>query len=78
MMKTILTAICLLFASMTASHADVGRFQTTAIVVNNGTGDWVITDTETGNFRYCWWINGSIQCQPWFDVQKDEWKPRSD
>ena len=30
-MKIILATLCLLIASMTASHADVGRYQTTNI-----------------------------------------------
>ena len=67
MMKTILTAVCLLIAFMTASHADVGRYQTTSIS-EHGTR-WLITDTQTGNFRYCRLWSGGIQCDPWFDIQ---------
>jgi hypothetical protein len=77
-MKIILTTLCLTLASMTVSYAKDSRYQTTAVVVSDGNGDWVITDTETGNFRYCWWRKGGIQCQPWFDVQKDNWQPVSD
>ena len=68
-MKTILTTLCLLIASMTASYADEGRYQTTNIT-NKGTR-WLITDTQTGNFRYCRIWSQGIQCDPWFDIQND-------
>ena len=78
-MKTILTTVCLLIASMTASYADGGRYQTTNLTsagYNNRT--WVITDTVAGKFRFCSQVsNGGILCQPWFDVQKDDWMPKS-
>ena len=78
-MKTILSATCLLIAFVTASHADVGRYQTTNITSSEYPGrTWVVTDTLLGKFRYCDWFDGGIMCEPWFDVQNDDWKPRSD
>ena len=79
-MKTILTTVCLLIASMTASYADGGRYQTTNLTSSEyPLRSWVVTDTVVGKFRFCNQDSkGGILCQPWFYVQKDDWKPRSD
>ena len=67
MMKTTLTAVCLLFASMTASYADRGVFETT--VLNEYM--FIITDTFSGKFRVCTNFGG-LSCKPWFDVHNDD------
>ena len=67
MIKTILTTICLLVASMAASYADRGVFETTAL----NESMFIITNTYSGKFRVCT-IFGGLSCEPWFDVYNDD------